>query len=46
MERLVSFPFIADRIRSGDLEVNGARFGIADGRLEIFDSATKTFVVI
>jgi carbonic anhydrase len=46
MERLMSYPFIAERVRAGGLEINGARFGIADGRLEIFDSVTKTFVAV
>lgn len=44
MERLRSYPFIAERIRSGELEINGARFGIADGQLEVFDFASQTFV--
>jgi carbonic anhydrase len=46
IERLKSYPFIAERVRSGALEVNGARFGIADGRLEFFDSAANMFVAV
>jgi carbonic anhydrase len=46
MERLASYPFVAERVRAGSLELNGARFGIADGRLEIFDSATQRFVAV
>lgn len=43
MERLASYPFIAERVRAGTLEINGARFGIADGKLEVFDRATGEF---
>jgi len=46
MERLLSYPFVAERVRAGALEINGARFGIANGKLEIFDKAAASFVVI
>ncbi len=46
IERLMSFSFVADRVKDGRLTVNGARFGIADGKLEIYDPAVKAFVVI
>ena len=46
MERLMTYPFITERVRAGRLEINGARFGIADGHLEIFDPSAKKFVVI
>jgi carbonic anhydrase len=46
IERLKTYPFIAERLASGDLEINGARFGIADGQLEIFDSERKAFVAV
>ena len=46
MERLMTYPFVAERVRAGTLEINGARFGIADGRLEVFDKAAQTFVAI
>ncbi|HEX4293270.1 MAG TPA: carbonic anhydrase [Rhizomicrobium sp.] len=46
MERLMSYPFVAERVRAGALEINGARFGIADGKLEILDAGTKEFVAI
>ena len=32
--RLMSFPFIAERVRMGTLRLEGAHFAIADGRLE------------
>jgi carbonic anhydrase len=44
IERLKSYPFIAERLAAGTIEINGARFGIADGELEIFDKARKEFV--
>ncbi|MGD0866403.1 MAG: carbonic anhydrase [Rhizomicrobium sp.] len=46
MERLMTYPFIAERVHAGTLEINGARFGIADGKLEIFDRATDSFVAV
>jgi carbonic anhydrase len=46
MERLMSYPFVAERVHAGALEINGARFGIADGKLEIFDPETAAFVAV
>jgi len=46
LERLMDFPFIAERVRAGNLSLHGARFGIADGKLEILDSKTATFVTV
>jgi carbonic anhydrase len=43
LERLAAFPFIAEAMRSRGLKLAGARFGVADGRLEIYDEATKSF---
>jgi carbonic anhydrase len=43
MERLAAFPFIADAMRGRGLKIAGARFGVADGRLEVYDPATKSF---
>ncbi len=43
MERLREFPFVADAMRTRGLTVEGARYGIADGRLEIYDHETKDF---
>jgi carbonic anhydrase len=37
LERLMTFPFVAERVRAGSLALHGARFGIADGRLEVLD---------
>ena len=43
MERLRAFPFVADAMRTRGLTVEGARYGVADGRLEVYDPATKDF---
>ncbi|MEE2527347.1 carbonic anhydrase [Hyphobacterium sp. HN65] len=34
MERLLTYPFVAERVENGTLRIHGARFGIADGELE------------
>jgi carbonic anhydrase len=46
MERLMTYAFVAERVEAGSLEINGARFGIADGNLEIFDRKSKSFVAV
>jgi carbonic anhydrase len=43
LERLMTFPFVAERVRSGALSLYGARFGIADGQLEVLDPASGNF---
>jgi len=44
LERLMQFPFVAERVKAGKLEIHGARFGIADGVLEVLDRRTQAFV--
>ena len=44
LERLQSFPFVAEAIRSRGLALRGARFGIADGILEVLDPDTDRFL--
>jgi carbonic anhydrase len=46
MERLMNYPFVAERVQAGELEINGARFGIADGKLEVFDRTIAAFKAI
>lgn len=46
LERLMEFPFIAERVHAGSLTLHGARFGIADGRLEVLDPQTGKFMPI
>ncbi|HEX3652107.1 MAG TPA: carbonic anhydrase [Rhizomicrobium sp.] len=43
LERLMTFPFVAERVSSGALALYGARFGIADGQLEVLDPASGNF---
>jgi carbonic anhydrase len=46
LDNLMTFPFVAARVQSGTLALHGARFGIADGQLEILDPATGDFVPV
>jgi carbonic anhydrase len=46
LERLMTFPFVAERVQAGRLALDGARFGIADGRLELLDAASGDFVAV
>jgi carbonic anhydrase len=43
VERLLGYPFIAERVKSGALHVDGLRFGIADGVLEVLDQEKGQF---
>jgi len=43
---LMSFPFVAERVNDGRLALHGARFGIADGKLEVLDAARDEFVSV
>ena len=45
LENLRTFPFVAQRLERGALALHGARFGIADGRLETLDAAGN-FVMV
>jgi len=46
LENLKTFPFVVDRVKTGVLALHGARFGIADGQLEVLDPVTGEFVVV
>lgn len=46
LERLMTFPFIAERVKAGVLALEGARFEIADGKLDRLDKATGEFVPV
>ncbi|HEX3810827.1 MAG TPA: carbonic anhydrase [Rhizomicrobium sp.] len=46
LERLMAFPFVAERVKAGTLQLDGARFGIADGKLELLDQKTGTFMPV
>jgi hypothetical protein len=43
LENLRAFPFIAEAIQTRGLKLEGARFGVADGRLEVLDQTTGAF---
>ncbi len=43
LERLMTFPFVAQAVAEGRLALEGMRFGIEDGRLEVFDPTTDAF---
>ena len=43
LENLRSFPFIADKLDSGDLELRGAHFSISDGSLRVLDGDSGAF---
>ncbi|MDX2274704.1 MAG: carbonic anhydrase [Hyphomonadaceae bacterium] len=46
MENLRTFPFVAERVAAGDLRVYGARYGVADGGLELYDPAKDAFTPV
>lgn len=46
LENLKTFPFVAERLRDGRLQLHGMRFGIADGALERLDTAADAFVAV
>ena len=43
LENLATFPFIAEAMRTRGLKLVGARYGVADGGLELLDPATGAF---
>ena len=43
LENLATFPFVAEAMRDRGLKLVGARYGVADGSLELLDSETGTF---
>jgi len=43
LENLATFPFVAEAMRTRDLKLVGARYGVADGGLELLDAATGAF---
>jgi carbonic anhydrase len=46
LANLMTFPFVAERVAAGTLRLNGARFGIADGKLEVLDATRDEFVTV
>ncbi len=43
LENLASFPFVAEAVAKRGLKLVGARYGVADGGLELLDPATGMF---
>jgi carbonic anhydrase len=43
LENLATFPFIAEAMRTRGLRLIGARYGVADGGLELLDAASGAF---
>jgi carbonic anhydrase len=43
LENLRTFPFVADAIQERGLKLEGARYGVADGALELLDQASGAF---
>ena len=46
IENLMTFPMVADRVNAGKLTLEGARYGVADGALEIFDREKDAFTPV
>jgi carbonic anhydrase len=46
LDNLMTFPFIAERVKTGTLALHGGRFGIANGELEMLDPKTGDFVAV
>jgi carbonic anhydrase len=43
LENLQTFPFVRARVESGELQLHGAYFGVAEGSLFVLDKQTKEF---
>jgi len=43
LENLMTFPFVRTRVESGELQLHGAYFGVAEGSLFVLDKVSKEF---
>src|ERR1700742_2383506 len=43
LENLMTFPFVRNRVQSGELQLHGAYFGVAEGSLYVLDRVAKEF---
>jgi carbonic anhydrase len=43
LENLMTFPFVQKAVESGETQLHGAYFGVAEGSLFVLDKATKEF---
>jgi carbonic anhydrase len=46
IENLMTFPFVRERVHSGQMDVHGAYFGVAEGSLFVLDRTTKEFLSV
>ena len=46
LQNLMTFPFVAERVAAGKLRLIGARYGIADGGLELLDAESGEFSAV
>lgn len=46
LENLATFPFVAEAMAERGLRLVGARYGVADGGLELMDAATGAFISV
>ncbi len=46
VQRLLTFPFIAERVEKDGLQLIGAHFKISDGTLSVLDPQTQDFVLV
>jgi carbonic anhydrase len=44
LENLMTFPFVRERVESGETQLHGAYFGVAKGSLFVLDKAAKEFL--
>src|SRR5579872_3384901 len=44
LENLMTFPFVRKRVESGELQLHGAYFGVAEGSLFVLDKIAKEFL--
>ena len=43
LENLMTFPFVRTKVASGELDLHGAYFGVAEGSLFVLDRDAKEF---
>ncbi len=46
LENLMTFPFVAEQVKAGRVQLYGARFGIANGQLEVLDPTSDQFIAV
>ena len=44
LENLMTFPFVRERVESGEMQLHGAYFGVAKGSLFVLDPVAKEFL--